>query len=41
MNPGSFMLIAGKVAAEQRAAVAHSTSYGVDRPQTLKAPAGA
>jgi ABC-type microcin C transport system permease subunit YejB len=41
MNSKSFMLIAGKIAAEQRAAVAHSASYGFDRPQISQAPAGA
>jgi hypothetical protein len=41
MNPKSFMLIAGDLAAEQRVIVAHSASYGSDRPQISKAPAGA
>jgi hypothetical protein len=35
------MLIAGALAAEQRAIVAHSASYGLGRPRILKAPAGA
>ena len=35
------MLIAGDLAAEQRAIVAHSASYGSDRPPIAKAPAGA
>jgi len=33
--------IVGKRAAEQRAAVAHSASYGFGRPQIHQAPAGA
>jgi hypothetical protein len=41
VNPKSFMLIAGDSAAEQRAIVAHSASYGFDRPQIYQAPAGA
>ena len=41
MNSGSFMLIAGVPAAERRALVAHSASYGVSRPQIFQAPAGA
>lgn len=35
------MLIAGEKAAEQRPVVAHSASYGLDRPKTVQAPAGA
>ena len=35
------MLIAGALAAEQRAIVAHSASYGFGRPRISKAPAGA
>ena len=35
------MHIAFDLAAEQRAIVAHSASYGVDRPQISQAPAGA
>ena len=35
------MLVAGDLAAEQRAIVAHSASYGFDRPQISQAPAGA
>lgn len=35
------MLIAGDLAAEQRAIVAHSASYGSDRPHISQAPAGA
>ena len=35
------MLIAGDLAAEQRAIVAHSASYGFDRPQISQAPPGA
>ena len=34
------MLIAGDLAAEQRAIVAHSASYGSDRPQISQAPDG-
>jgi hypothetical protein len=37
----TFILIAGALAAEQRAIVAHSASYGFNRPQTHQAPAGA
>jgi hypothetical protein len=37
----TFMLIAGVLAAEQRAPVAHSVSYGSGRPQIPQAPAGA
>ena len=37
----SFMLIAGDLAAEQRTVVAHSASYGSDRPHIYQAPAGA
>jgi hypothetical protein len=40
MKPELFMLIAGDLAAEQRAIVAHSASYGSDRPQISQAPAG-
>jgi hypothetical protein len=32
---------AGNLAAEQRAIVAHSASYGFSRPQIFQAPAGA
>ena len=35
------MLIAVEIAAEQRAVVAHSASYGVGRSQIFPAPAGA
>jgi hypothetical protein len=35
------MLIAGDLAAEQRTIIAHSASYGSDRPQISQAPAGA
>lgn len=35
------MLIAVDLAAEQRAIVAHSASYGFDHPQISQAPAGA
>jgi hypothetical protein len=35
------MLIAGALAAEQRAIVAHSVSYGSGHPQISQAPAGA
>ena len=35
------MLIAGDLAAEQRAIVAHSASYGSGHPKISKAPAGA
>ena len=41
MNPKSFMLIAGDLAAEQRMAVAHSASYGLSRPKISQAPDGA
>jgi hypothetical protein len=41
VKPKSFTLIAGELAAEQRAIVAHSASYGFDHPQISKAPAGA
>ena len=35
------MLTSNEIAAEQRAAVAHSVSYGVGRSQIFPAPAGA
>jgi hypothetical protein len=35
------MFIAGDLAAEQRAVVAHSASYGFYRPRIFQAPAGA
>ena len=35
------MLIAGEIAAEQRATVAHSATYGSNRPHISQAPAGA
>jgi hypothetical protein len=41
VNPKTFMLIAVEIAAEQRAIVAHSASYGFGRPQIFPAPAGA
>ncbi len=41
VNPKTFMLIAVEIAAEQRATVAHSASYGSGRPRISKAPAGA
>ena len=41
MKPKTFILIVGETAAEQRAIVAHSASYGVGRPQVFPAPAGA
>jgi hypothetical protein len=41
VNPKTFMLIAGDLAAEQRTKVAHSASYGSDRPHISQAPAGA
>ena len=41
LKPKTFMLIAGALAAEQRPAVAHSASYGFNRPRTHQAPAGA
>jgi hypothetical protein len=41
MNPKTFMLIGGDLAAEQRAIVAHSASYGFNRPHFSQAPAGA
>jgi hypothetical protein len=41
LKPESFMLIAGDLAAEQRAIVAHSASYGSDRPHISQAPTGA
>jgi hypothetical protein len=41
VKPKTFTLIAGDLAAEQRAIVAHSASYGSDRPQISQAPAGA
>jgi hypothetical protein len=41
VKPKTFMLIASALAAEQRAIVAHSASYGFSRPQTHQAPAGA
>jgi hypothetical protein len=41
MKPKTFMLIAVEIAAEQRATVAHSASYGFSRPQIFPAPAGA
>jgi hypothetical protein len=41
VTPKTFMLIAGNSAAEQRAIVAHSASYGFNRMPNLKAPAGA
>jgi hypothetical protein len=41
MKPKSFMLIAGDLAAEQRAIVAHSASYGSDCPHISQAPAEA
>jgi hypothetical protein len=41
MTPKTFMLIAVGIAAEQRTIVAHSASYGFDRPQIFPAPAGA
>jgi hypothetical protein len=41
LKPKTFMLIASALAAEQRAIVAHSASYGSGRPQISKAPAGA
>jgi hypothetical protein len=37
----TFVLIADKEAAEQRAAIAHSASYGFGYPQISEAPAGA
>ena len=41
MKPKTFMLIAVEIAAEQRAIVAHSVSYGFGRSQISPAPAGA
>ena len=41
MKPKTFMLTSNEIAAEQRAIVAHSASYGVGRPQIFPAPAGA
>ena len=41
MSPKTFMLIAGELAAEQRAIVAHSASYGKPCHQISQAPAGA
>jgi hypothetical protein len=41
MNPKQFMLIAGDLAAELRAIVAHSASYGFNRPHIFQATAGA
>jgi len=41
VNPKTFILIAGDLAAEQRTVVAHSASYGFDHPQIFQAPAGA
>lgn len=41
MNPKTFLLIAGTLAAEQRPAVAHSASYGSGHPPISQAPAGA
>jgi hypothetical protein len=41
LKPKTFMLIAGALAAEQRAIVAHSASYGFGCPHISKAPVGA
>ena len=41
VKPKTFMLIAGNLAAEQRAIVAHSASYGKPCHQISQAPAGA
>ena len=41
MKPKTFMLTSNEIAAEQRAIVAHSASYGFGRAQIFPAPAGA
>jgi len=36
-----FISVAEILAAEQRPVVAHSASYGLDRPENIQAPSGA